>query len=207
MNKKVAFAFTAIAIMLISSVSSVAGSVSEKQADNAKTIEVPVQIYTLQGVKEIKKELPVNEARELFSLSNETGEAVKMLVNPHATFREKLRANVTIDSFLYKMKGYGLLGNLTMHQARELITGRYLMKQRNSLEMQKMAMMASLLSQNGWEVNAMCYFDASGYIFSAFLWNLPLIIASYLISLIENAVDHLLLYYLLVCMEARMCIL
>ena len=65
MNKKVAFAFTAIAIMLASSVSSVAGSVSEKQADNAKTIEVPVQIYTLQGVKEIKKELPVNEAREL----------------------------------------------------------------------------------------------------------------------------------------------
>ena len=158
-------------------------------------------------MKEIKKELPVNEARELFSLSNETGEAVKMLVNPHSTFREKLRANGIIDSFLYKMKGYGLLGNLTMHQARELITGRYLMKQRNSIEMQKMAMMASLLSQNGWEVNAMCYFDASGYIFSAFLWNLPLIIASYLISLIENAVDHLLLYYLLVCMEARMCIL
>ena len=44
MNKKVAFAFTAIAIMLISSVSSVAGSVSEKQVDNAKTIEVPVYI-------------------------------------------------------------------------------------------------------------------------------------------------------------------
>ena len=201
MNKKVAFAFTAIAIMLASSVSSVAGSVSEKQADNAKTIEVPVQIYTLQGVKEIKKELSVNEARELFSLSNETGEAVKMLVNPHATFREKLRANVIIDSFLSKMKGYGLLGNLTMHQARELITGRYLMKQRNSIEMQKMAMMAKLLENNGWEVNAMCYFDASGYIFSAFLWNLPLIIASYLISLIENAVDHLLLYYLLACID------
>ena len=31
MNKKVAFAFTAIAIMLISSVSSVAGSVSENK--------------------------------------------------------------------------------------------------------------------------------------------------------------------------------
>ena len=201
MNKKVAFAFTAIAIMLASSVSSVAGSVSEKQADNAKTIEVPVQIYTLQGVKEIKKELPVNEARELFSLSNETGEAVKMLVNPHSTFREKLRANVIIDSFLYKMKGYGLLGNLTIKEARELITGRYLMKQRNSIEMQKMAMMAKLLENNGWEVNAMCYFDASGYIFSAFLWNLPLIIASYLISLIENAVDHLLLYYLLACID------
>ena len=72
MNKKFSFAFTSIAIMLISSVSSVAGSVSEKQADNAKTIEVPVQIYTLHGVKEIRRELQVNEA----------GEAVKMLVNP-----------------------------------------------------------------------------------------------------------------------------
>jgi len=41
-----------------------------------------VQIYTLHGVKEIRKELQVNEAREIFSLSNEAGEAVKMLVNP-----------------------------------------------------------------------------------------------------------------------------
>jgi len=60
-------AFTAIAVMLLSSVFSVAGSVSEKQADNAKTIEVPVQIYTLHGMKEIKKELPANK----------TGDAVK----------------------------------------------------------------------------------------------------------------------------------
>ena len=201
MNKKVAFAFTAIAIMLISSVSSVAGSVSEKQADNAKTIEVPVRIYTLQGVKEIKKELPVNEAKELFSLSNETGEAVKMLVNPHATFREKLRANVIMDSFLSKMKGYGLLGNLTMHQARELITGRYLMKQRNSIEMQKMAMMASLLSQNGWQVNAMCYFNAKGAIFDMFPWKVPLaigvVLTSMLTMLLWNVYPSALLHLIL----------
>ena len=198
MNKKVAFAFTAIAIMLASSVSSVAGSVSEKQADNAKTIEVPVQIYTLHGVKEIKKELPVNEAKELFSLFNETGEAVKTLLSAHATFGEKLRANVIIDSFLSKMKGYGLLGNLTMHQARELITGKYLQKERNSIEMQKMAMMAKLLENNGWEVNAMCYFDAVGYILGVFPWDIPLIIASYLIDFLQKfLVDYTLLYFLL----------
>lgn len=212
MSRKIKFAFTSIAILLVASILPVVvgeGGLQMKNSNNPydsleknnKIIEVPVQIYTLHGVKEIKRELPVNEAKELFSLSNETGEAVKTLLSAHATFGEKLRANVIIDSFLYKMKGYGLLGNLTMHQARELITGKYLQKERNSIEMQKMAMVAKLLENNGWEVNAMCYFDASGYTFSAFLWNLPLIGASYLISLIKNTADYPLLHYLLVCMS------
>jgi len=49
-NKKVSFAFTAIAIMLASSVSSVGGSVSEKQVDNAKTIEVARSERNKKGV-------------------------------------------------------------------------------------------------------------------------------------------------------------
>ena len=116
MNKT--FAFIAITILLLASFIPVAENVVAKEVKEVKTIEVPVKIYTLHGVKEIRKELPINKAKELLDLFNETREAVKLL-NSHATFKEKMEANAIIDSLLYKMKENGLLGNLSIKEARE----------------------------------------------------------------------------------------
>jgi len=164
MNK--AFAFITIAILLASSIPPVVES--EWHTKNNKTMEIPVKIYTLNGIKEIKKELPVNEAKEILLLSNETAEALKMLINKHATLKEKARANEIIDSFLYKMKEYGLLGNLSIKEAKELITGKYLQKERN--RMNKMAMMANLLQNDGLEINIMAIF-LTGSVVDIFPWN------------------------------------
>ncbi|OYT59085.1 hypothetical protein B6U81_06695, partial [Thermoplasmatales archaeon ex4484_30] len=70
---KVSFAFTAIAILLAASILPSVGSENVSPViSNEKTIEVPVKIYTLHGVKEIKKELPVEEVAKLMYMTNET---------------------------------------------------------------------------------------------------------------------------------------
>ena len=63
MNKTV-FSITAIAILLLASFIPVGNSMATKE-NESKTMEVPVRIYTLHGIKEIRKELPVNEAMKL----------------------------------------------------------------------------------------------------------------------------------------------
>jgi len=63
MNK--IFAFIAIATLLLTSFIPVAENVVAEESNESKTIEVPVQIYTLHDVKEIRKELPVYEAMKL----------------------------------------------------------------------------------------------------------------------------------------------
>ena len=121
---KVSFAFASIAILLAASILPSVGSENVSPViSNEKTIEVPVKIYTLHGVKEIRKELPINKAKELLDLFNETRDAMKTLLNPHITPKERVKANEVIDYFLYKMKENGLLGNLSIKEARELITG------------------------------------------------------------------------------------
>ncbi|RLF45128.1 MAG: hypothetical protein DRN29_07285 [Thermoplasmata archaeon] len=175
---KVSFAFASIAILLAASILPSVGSENVSPViSNEKTIEVPFKIYTLHGVKEIKKELPINKAKELLDLFNETREAVKLL-NSHATFKEKMEANAIIDSLLYKMKENGLLGNLSIKEAKELITGKYFQKEKNNIEARRLAMMANVLSQSGWEVNAMCYFNAWGDVRDFFIWNVPLFLLS-----------------------------
>ncbi|MCD6222553.1 MAG: hypothetical protein J7K12_02570 [Thermoplasmata archaeon] len=64
MNKTV-FSITAISILLLlASFIPVGNSIATKE-NESKTMEVPVRIYTLHGIKEIRKELPVNEAMKL----------------------------------------------------------------------------------------------------------------------------------------------
>ena len=103
MNKT--FVFMAITILLLTSFIPAGNAIATKE-NETKTMEVPVKIYTLHGVKEIKKELPINKAKELLDLFNETRDAVK-LMNSHATFKEKMEANAIIDSLLFKMKENG----------------------------------------------------------------------------------------------------
>ena len=167
---KTAFAFIAITIILLTSFIPVAENASAKEAEETKTIEVPVKIYTPYGVKEIRKELPVNEARKLMHMADKTKDAIATLLSKNAPFIEKVKANAIIDSFLYELKKNGLLGDISIKEARELITGKYLQKQRNSIEMQKINVIARFLQQR-WEVNVMCYFMAFGSIMDIFPWN------------------------------------
>lgn len=209
MNKKIIFTFAAVTILLASFILSVAvnqqhiqiaeydkSSTAKLEGKKFTTMEISVQIYMLNGVKEIEKELPVKDAKEIFSLSNKTGEAVKTLLSAHATFKEKVKANEVIDLFLYKMRNHGLLGDLSIQQARKLITGKYLQKETNSIEMQKMEMIANLLSQNRWQINAMCYFEAEGEILGIFSWSKLLITACVLITVLSFVLWHISPFFL-----------
>ena len=178
MNKK-AITFIAIAALLLASFIPVGNSIATKE--NEKTIEVPVRIYTLQGIKEIRKELPLSEAIKLQKMAHESKEAMETLFNKNASFMERIRANEIIDSLLYEMKNNGLLGNLTIKEAKELITGKYLQKQKNSMEARKMLFILKLFNQNGWQVNAMCYFSCGYSVLDFFLWNFIPAIAGSLI--------------------------
>jgi len=74
------------------------------------------------------------------------------------------------------LKNNGLLGGMSIKEAKELITGKYFMKNRNSMEMQRINAMAKFFQQNEWEVNAMCYFNAWGGVVDIFPWNIFLYI-------------------------------
>jgi len=195
MNKT--FVFTAITILLLTSFIPFGNSIATKE-NETKTIEVPVKIYTLRGIKEIRKELPINEAIKLQKMANETGKAISMLFNKNASFMERAKANAIIDSLLYEMKNNGLLGGMSIKEAKELITGKYLQKQKNSIEMQKINAMARLFQQNGWEVNAMCGVFAFGeFIFDIHPWNLILWLLffsidsiAFLLLVILDAIPH-----------------
>ena len=179
MNKT--FVFMAITILLLTSFIPAGNAIATKE-NETKTMEVPVKIYTLHGVKEIKKELPMNEAKELLDLFNETRDAVK-LMNSHATFKEKMEANAIIDSLIFKMKENGLLGNLSIKEAKELITGEYLRGVRSDLETQRMKIILKSFEIDDLKINGICYFEAYGGI-GYFPWNIPLFIAGYIAAIL-----------------------
>jgi len=186
MNK--IFAFIAIATLLLTSFIPVAENVVAEESNESKTIEVPVQIYTLHGVKEIRKELPIDEAMKLQKMAYEAKEAMEILFNKNASFMEKIRANAIIDSLLYEMKKNGLLGNLTIKEAKELITGKYFMRNRNSVEIQRFNAIAKFFQQNGWQVNALCgMFGAGGFGIHPWNYILLLLFLSELIIISEIA--------------------
>lgn len=171
MNK--AFAFVAITILLLTSFIPVAENVSAKEAKEIKTIEVPVKIYTLQGIREIRKELPVNEARKLMHMANETKDAIAALLSKNAPFMEKVKANAIIDSFLYELKKNGLLGDISIKEVKELVTGKY------SIKSQKMMLMIKSLKNSGWEVNTICLYQTGGYTYNFHPWNFMAMVLLY----------------------------
>jgi len=86
-----------------------------------------------------------------------------------------------------------LLGEMSIKETKELITGKYFMKHRNSVEMKKLHVMARFFQQNGWGINAMCYcIMYGGIIRDYFLWNLPII---YFVDWLINT-NNLILTYL-----------
>ena len=163
---KIAFTFIAISILLSSSFIPFGNAIATQKE---KTIEVPVQIYALQGVKKIKKKLPVEEVEKLKEKAYNAAKAISTLHDKSASFMEKMKANAIIDSFLYEMKRNGLLGSMSVEEAKELITGKYVQEQR--MEMQKLKALAKFFQQNGWEINAMCGMYAEGIIVDVFPWN------------------------------------
>lgn len=178
---KTAFTIIAITILLLTSFIP-AGNVAATKENESK-VEVPVQIYTLQGIKEIRKELPVNEAIKLQKTVYEAKEAMETLFNKNTSFRERIRANEIIDSLLYEMKRNELLGEMSIEEAKELIAGKYFQKEKNSMEARKIMFISKLLNQNGWQVNALCYLNAGGNIINVHPWNfIPIL----LINLISN---------------------
>jgi len=150
---------------------------------NESKVEVPVQIYTLQGIKEIRKELPVSEAIKLQKMAYEAKDAMEILFNKNASFMERIGANAIINSFLYEMKRNELLGEMSIEEAKELITGKYFQKEKNSMEARKIMFISKLLNQNGWQVDALCYLNAGGNIINVHPWNfIPILF----INLISN---------------------
>jgi len=105
---KTTFTIIAITILLLTSFIP-AGNVAATKENESK-VEVPVQIYTLQGIKEIRKELPINEAMKLQKMAYEAKEAMEILHGKNASFIERAKANAIIDSFLCVLKKNGLLG-------------------------------------------------------------------------------------------------
>ena len=95
---------------------------------------------------------------KLMYMANETGKAIAVLHSKNASFMDRAKANATIDSFLCVLKNNGLLGDMSIKEAKELITGKYFMKQKNSMEMQRLNAIAKFFQQNGWEINAMCLY-------------------------------------------------
>jgi len=113
---------------------------------------------------------------------------MEILFNKNASFMEKIRANAIIDSLLYEMKKNGLLGNLTIKEAKELITGKYFMRNRNSVEIQRFNAIAKFFQQNGWQVNALCgMFGAGGFGIHPWNYILLLLFLSELIIISEIA--------------------
>lgn len=167
MNKS--FVFIAILLLLLTSF---IPSIENVFAKEVKTIVFPVRIYTLQEIKEIKKEMPVNEAKKLLHKAYEAKEALSILFDKEATLMEKVKANTIIDSFLYEMKGNGLLEDISIKEAKELIIGKYPLK--NSIEMKKLNAMTRFFQQNGWEVNAICSVLGTGVV-DYYPWNIPFI--------------------------------
>ncbi|MCD6447911.1 MAG: hypothetical protein J7L58_02550 [Thermoplasmata archaeon] len=159
---KTTFTFIAIAILLLASFIPVANNVSAEKANEAKTIEVQVKIYTLQGIKGVRKKLPAYEARKLMHIANEAKDAIATLFSKNTSFMEKVKANAIIDSFLHELKKNELLGGMSIKEVKELITKKYLMKNKNSMEMQKINAIAKFFQQNGWEINAMCIMYGAG---------------------------------------------
>ncbi|MCD6573985.1 MAG: hypothetical protein J7K95_07840 [Thermoplasmata archaeon] len=192
---KTAFTFIAITILLLASFIPAGNAIATKE-NETKTMEVPVQIYTLHGVKEIRKELPIDEAMKLQKMAYEAKEAMEILFNKNASFIEKVKAHAIIDSFSYEMKKNELLGNLSIKEVKDLIMGKYFMKNRNSMEMQRLNAMAKFFQQNGWQVNAMCGMFASGLIIDIHPWNLILLLLSFSDLIIIGTIAFLLLVIL-----------
>jgi len=88
MNKS--FVFIAILLLLLASFIPVAENVSAEKANEAKTMEVPVKIYTLQVIKEIRKELPISEAMNLQKMAYEAKEAMEILFNKNEYYSTKM---------------------------------------------------------------------------------------------------------------------
>ncbi|MCD6573108.1 MAG: hypothetical protein J7K95_03325 [Thermoplasmata archaeon] len=95
---------------------------------------------------------------KLMHMANETGKAIAVLHSKNASFMERAKANAIIDSFLCVLKKQWIAWGMSIKEVKDLITGKYLMKQKNSMEMKKLYAMARFFQQNGWEINAMCLY-------------------------------------------------
>ena len=150
----------------------------------------------MHGVKRIEKKIQLNEAMKLMHMANETREAIAVLHSKNTSFKERMKANAIIDSFLYEMKRNGLLGGINIKEAKDLITGKYFMKQKNSIEIKKMKVIAKFFQQNGWEINAMCGVFALGLIIDVHPWNLHLLLLRFSDLIIIGSIAFLLIVIL-----------
>ena len=141
------FSIAAMVILLLASFIPVGNSMATATATTkAKMIDFPVEIYTMHGVKRIEKKISLDEAMKLKRMGENAGKAIAVLHSKNASFVGRMKANAAIDSFLYELKKNELLGEMSIKEVKELITGKYFMKQ-NSMEMKKLYAMARLFQQ------------------------------------------------------------
>ncbi len=182
------FAVAAIVILMAASVVPVVGSQQKaltEQGDgppvaggetytDTKMVEVPVEIHTLDGIREITRELPVETVKTLYSTLNQTRKAVQTLHMVQASAEGKREAHHIIDTFLRKLKENGLLGDTSVSRVKSLITGGY-RKAHDHARGQRLPGMAHLFEQNGWRTKAMCYLHAWGGIGATFPVKVPIL--------------------------------
>lgn len=117
------------------------------------TQKITVEIHTPQGITELTKELPI-----------ETVEKLSFLLEYES-----------IDKALFELKKHGLLGDFSISEVKELITGKYQQKTRIMEKIEDL-LNAAPGFDNGLVINAFCSFITShGNAFGFFPYNLPLL--------------------------------
>ncbi len=173
MSRKI-FPFIAVIVLLLSTLAPVVNTTATEE----KKQEIVIRIYTLYGVEKVAKKLPTKDIIKLKEMAYKTKECIATLSKENISIIEKMRAEESINLFLYEMKRNGLLGNLTIEEAKNLITGKYISKK--SLEIKRRLSMVNFLDDLELEWNMMCGMIGWGYVVDTCIWNLPLQILGYL---------------------------
>ena len=134
--------------------------ISEKTEDLQ---EVTFEIHTLNGIKEITKLLSSAQIDKLKTLTEELSNNLQILQESNATITAQSEAGNKIDSILAEFKGYGLLGDYSINEAKNLITGKYIQQIKDSIQLKRLEKTIQLLNEKEWDIsNTFCCFFAYG---------------------------------------------
>ena len=89
-------------------------------------VEVTCGVSTIDGIREIKKELHIEDVKKLSQLMNESRKAIKNLKNPDALIDEINEANLILDIVISELNKFGMIpATMSLEEVRDLITGAY----------------------------------------------------------------------------------
>lgn len=115
-------------------------------ASNKK--EISVEIYAPNGIWKVTKNISIEAMKHIFSLMNKTNEK-------------------NIDELLSELNKYDLLGNFSIQEIKELITGEYLQK----ISVKKNEGLVNRMNLSKSIFNVFCFFGTGGFTWSFFPMN------------------------------------